>query len=487
MTHTLYGRIALVFAALTLLCGGFTAWLFMEATNRHQQEVIQKLSRDLAGHIAGHTDLISELKWNRAAVDDLFHMLMVVNPSIEVYLLDKNGHIDAHVAPPGRVQDDTVDLAPIRAFLGGAPAPLSGDDPRDPDQGKIFSVAPLIQDGATVGFLYVVLAGEDYQRTAADVWRSQTFTTASRMMLVMVGLTLLAGLAAFALITRRVRRLIREVKELEQRGFEAREEELQAVPGAEDEIGQLHQAFRQMAGRITSQVRELKRQDQLRREMVANISHDLRTPLTSLQGYLETLSLKSGTLSEADRQRYLDVAVRQSRKVSKLAQELFELAKLECEVIKPHKETFALPDLIQDVLQKFELSAREKQVTFDAAIAANLPPVMADLGMMERVLTNLLDNALRHTPPQGQVCVELSVVGGNVLVRVADNGSGIPAALRAHLFERPSPLRDGFGRTSGGLGLIIVKRILNLHGSAIRLEEQSGQGAAFSFALPIAG
>ena len=486
MIRTLYGRLALVFAGLTLICGGFTAWLFMDATSRHQQEVLQRLSKDLATHIAGHTDLVKQLKWNRPAVDDLFNMLMVVNPSIEVYLIKADGHIDAHVAPPGRVKREWVDTAPIQAFLAGDRFPLLGDDPRSTTARKIFSVAPCVQDGHTVGYLYVILAGEDYDRLAANVRDSQTITTATWLMGGLTVLTLSAGLIAFALITRRLRRLGREVQAFSAGGPET----IEALPPpeahAQDEIGQLRQAFHHMATRIASQVGELKRQDQVRREMVANISHDLRTPLTSLQGYLETLSLKSGQVSEEEQTRYLDVALRQSRKVSRLAQELFELAKLECEVTQPVKEAFALPELVNDVLQKFELSASQKGVSLHVHIPDDLPPVLADLGMIERVLTNLLDNALRHTPAGGAVRLELHAADGNVQVRVADTGSGVPDSLRPQLFERPSPLRDGTGRSSGGLGLLIVKRILSLHDSSIRLEAQAGPGAAFSFALPTA-
>ncbi len=490
LTHSLYGRLALAFALLTLLCGGFTAWLFMDTTSRHQQEVLQRLSKDLAVHIAGHTDLVKQLKWNRPAVDELFRMLMVVNPGIEVYLIKANGHIDAHVAPPGRVRREWVDVAPIRAFLAGRQSgeqfPLLGDDPRSDSARKIFSAAPLKDGDTTVGYLYVILAGEDYDRLAANVRDSQAITTATWLMGGLTVLTLSGGLIAFALITRRLRRLGREVQAFSAGGPEA----ITALPAPDDhiqdEIGQLRRTFHQMAARIASQVGELKRQDQVRREMVANISHELRTPLTSLQGYLETLSLKAGQADEVERARYLDVALRQSRKVSRLAQELFELAKLECEVTRPVKEPFALPELVNDVLQKFELAARQKGVALRVHVPGDLPPVLADLGMIERVLTNLLDNALRHTPAGGSVGLELHAADGQVRVRVADTGSGIPDSVRPQLFERPSPLRDGSGRTSGGLGLLIVKRILSLHDSSIRLEPAAGPGAAFSFALPAA-
>jgi len=486
MIRTLYGRLALVFAALTLVCGGFTSWVYMDMTARHQQEVLQRLSKDLAGHIAGHTDLVRELKWNRPAVDDLFHMLMVVNPGIEVYLLRKDGHVDAHVAPYGHVKREWVDLAPVQDFLAGGRLPILGDDPRGNGVRKVFSAAPLEQDGTTVGYLYVVLAGEAYDQLAVDVWASRAYTTAAWLTGGLMLLTLLAGLAAFALITRRLRRLTGEVAALEAGDFQLPEGAPAHGETSPDEIGALSRAFRQMAGRITAQFQELRRQDSLRREMVANISHDLRTPLTSLQGYLETLQLKADSLNATDRERYLDIAVRHSRKVSKLAQELFELAKLECEVVKPQAEAFALAELVQDVLQQFELPAGRRGVTLSASVAASLPPVVADIGLIERVLTNLIDNALRHTPPQGRVHVAASVDQGAVRVRVQDTGIGIPADRRALLFERPSPMGEGRGRTAGGLGLLIVKRILNLHGSSIRLEETGEPGAAFSFALPAA-
>ena len=252
--------------------------------------------------------------------------------------------------------------------------------------------------------------------------------------------------------------------------------------GGGDEIATLRAAFAQMTQRIAQQWRELTSQDQQRRELVANISHDLRTPLTSLHGYLETLRLKADTLSDADRQRYLDVALGQSRKVGRLAQELFELARLEYGVVKPDKEVFSLADLVQDVFQKFELAAEARQQTLVPDIAPGLPAIAADVGMIERVLTNLLDNAIRHTPAGGRIEVTLRRGERGVDVRVSDSGPGIPAALHEQLFARPS-FQSGMRGAAGGLGLVIVQRILQLHGSDIRLEPHTAQGAAFSFCL----
>jgi signal transduction histidine kinase len=239
-----------------------------------------------------------------------------------------------------------------------------------------------------------------------------------------------------------------------------------------------------MARRIGDQWRALTRQDQQRRELIANISHDLRTPLTSLHGYLETLSLKADSLGEPERSRYLAIALAQSVKVGRLAQSLFELARLEHGNVQPVLEPFSLVDLVQDVFQKFELPAEARHIRLRAGIPPRLPNVCADLGMIERVLTNLLDNAIRHTPAEGAIDVDLAYKDGKVEVMVSDTGSGIPAAQREGLFERPFSASGA--HRGGGLGLLIVQRMLQLHHSQIRLLDREGPGATFRFELPIA-
>jgi signal transduction histidine kinase len=249
-----------------------------------------------------------------------------------------------------------------------------------------------------------------------------------------------------------------------------------------DEIAVLDAAFRQMQARLGEQWRSLTRQDQERRELVANISHDLRTPLASLHGYLETLSLKDATLSPADRRRYLGIALDQSRKVGGLAQSLLELVRLEHGFVQPVLERFSLTDLVQDIFQKFELSAEARQIELKATFAPNVAVACADLGLIERVLTNLFDNALRHTPPGGEIELSLRPQGAFIEVTVSDTGPGIAPQLREGLFLRPFNI--GGARRDGGLGLRIVHRILQLHGREIELIDVPGRGATFRFSLP---
>ncbi|WP_150600769.1 sensor histidine kinase [Pandoraea fibrosis] len=488
---TLTQRLSLVFAVLLLVCCGTSAWMQVRANRMHEAEVIQGLSRGLAEHIAANAQLMDSNGMKPDAVRRLFGQLMVVNPSVEVYLLDEQGRITGHAAPEGHLRRMQVDLAPVHRLLDGEALPIYGDDPRNTDVRKVFSAAPLRVDGREVGYIYVVLLGEAHDRFAERGATSVALNTALWSIGLVAALCLIAGLAAFALITRPLRRLTDAVRE-----FDIDAAPVPPLPAVSadalalqqarpsDEIAVLERAFRQMVERLGTQWRTLTRQDQERRELIANISHDLRTPLSSLHGYLETLSLKDATLTPAERRRYLGIALDQSRKVGALAQSLFELARLEHGFVQPEAEPFSVTDLIQDVFQKFELSAESRGVTLRAQLAPQIPVARADLGLIERVFTNLLDNALRYTPSGGEITVAVAPLGTEIEVQVSDTGPGIPESAREGLFERPFTV--GGARREGGLGLRIVHRILQLHGRRITLAPtgHAGQGATFRFTLP---
>jgi len=474
-------RLGAVFALLLLASFAAAAWLQTRASARHEQVLVQQLSSGLAAHIAKSAVLMEPDGLNQAAVRDLFHKLMDVNPSVEVYLLAPDGRVIAQDAPTGHLRRDRVDVQPIERLLAGAELPIFGDDPRSASTRKIFNAAPLQVDGRAAGYVYVVLQGENRDALAQHVAGDDVLRTALLALALVAALALLAGLAAFYWITRPLRQLTADVQRFQADGT-ANVKPAGALSGNRDEIATLRTTFAQMTRRIGDQWRELSAQDQQRRELVANISHDLRTPLTSLHGYLETLRLKADVLTENERRRYLDVALGQSRKVGRLAQELFELARLEYGVVKLEKERFSVADLVQDVFQKFELAAESRRQRLTPVIAPDLPVVSADVALIERVLTNLLDNAIRHTPAGGEIEVHLRRAGDGIEVLVSDSGPGIPEALQQTLFVRPS-FRSAGRDSTGGLGLVIVKRILQLHDSDIEVVPRSAPGTAFQFRL----
>ena len=476
MNLSLTQRLSMVFAALLLACCGASAWLQVRANAMHEKEVIQDISRGLAAYIARNALLEDQSAIAPQALRQLFGQLMVVNPSVEVYLLDDQGHIRGHDAPSGHLLRDSVDLAPVRKLINGGALPILGDDPRSLTGRKVFSAAPLRRGG----YIYVVLMGEAHDRLAARASEDSVMRTTLWSMALVAALCLIAGLVAFKLITRPLRRLTDEIAQFDSGEPRAAASEKAAEPVPRDEIVALRGAFRQMSARIEAQWRALKQQDQERREMVANISHDLRTPLTSLHGYLETLSVKAESLTMEERQRYLAIALAQSAKVGGLAQALFELARLEHGMVQAVPEEFSMVDLTQDVLEKFALPAEAKHLQLRAGVPPALPTVSADLGMIERVLTNLLDNAIRHTPAGGTVEIDLASQDGKVAVTVSDTGPGIPPALRESIFQRPFP--SGGAHRGGGLGLLIVQRMLQLNGSQVRLVDRAG-GTTLTFAL----
>jgi signal transduction histidine kinase len=482
MNLTLLQRLSVAFAILLLACCGASAWLQIRANDLHETEVVQGLSRDLAASIARDNNMTA----GNLKMDDirkLFSKLMNVNPSVEVYLLDSSGHVTGDDAPAGHLKRDHVDLKPIQRMLAGQPLPILGDDPRSVDGEKVFSVAPLRAGDQDLGYLYVVLLGEAHDLISAKVAASSVLRTTLWSMALVSLLGLVAGLMAFRLITRPLRRLTDTLRDFD---TNAEPVALPLMPAdgtsRRDEIVVLEASFAQMATRIAEQWRSLVQLDQDRRELVANISHDLRTPLASMHGYLEMLSVKGAALSEVERQRYLTVALAQSNKVRQLAQALFELARLEHGGVQLLIEDFSLTDLIQDVFQKFQLMADEKQSRLVAVLPRSSSMVSADLGLIERVLTNLLDNAIRHTPSGGTIEVELRHADGKVSVTVSDTGPGIPEELLESLFRRP--FSQAGDRRSGGLGLLIVRRILQLHGCEIQLVSTPGEGAVFRFELP---
>lgn len=254
---------------------------------------------------------------------------------------------------------------------------------------------------------------------------------------------------------------------------------------SKDELGRMAKTFNR-AAQMATQMYELKNKDQIRREMVATVSHDLRNPLTALHAFLETMQIKTGSISVQEQQRFLEVALRQSEKVNRLAQELFELAKLECDEAYLNVEPFCMAELMQDVAQKFQLSAQQKSIKLIAPFQQNLPIITADIGLIERLLSNLLDNAIQNTPSGGEIIIDAWSADDVIKVSVKDTGIGIPSDYLPTLFDWQSPLSHRARSDAGGFGLVIVAKIISLHGGSINVNSTLGQGSEFYFELPIA-
>jgi signal transduction histidine kinase len=455
----------------------------------YQQEVSQRLNRRLADQIVATKLLMQDDRVNQEALEEIFHMLMVINPSIEIYLLDPQGSILAFSAAPGKVKRKRVNLAPIRKLLGrDTTLPVLGDDPRNPGVEKVFTVARIPEKGKLQGYLYVILGGETYDSIVQKLKASYILQLSAWMIFASLLFALIAGLVLFASLTGRLKRL---AKAMDAFRSSASNRPIESPPNrasrGADEIDRLGSTFTEMKARIETQMAQLQKSDALRRELIANVSHDLRTPLANLHGYIETLLLKEDSLSQQDRRTYLETAIRHCDRLNKLVSELLELAKLDAYDLSAKREPFNLSELVQDVAQKFQLKVDEKQISLSIKGEKNLPFVNADIGLIERVLENLIENAIQNTPPGGSVRLVLTPQREDISVQISDTGYGIPEEERARIFNRFYKLDKSRKQEPGhsGLGLAITKKILEIHDRSIEVASVLGSGTTFTFQLPV--
>ena len=447
-------------------------------------EADQKLNLPLAQNMAFELRPFLEDSLSLPRIEDKIHYMMVMNPKIEIYLLNKSGKILAFFAESKKkIVKEVVDLQPVQRFLGGEQSRLIlGDDPRNAHAQKPFSAAP-ISIGSADGYIYIILGGEQYDNAVKLVRESHILKTTFRGLLLTLVFAALIGLILFAFLTRRLRAMGEVVRQFEKGNFERR-----IAKVSEDEIGQLAHAFNHMADKIEANIDELKRTDQLRRELVANVSHDLRGPLASIQGYLETIMMKENTLTPEARREFLETILSNTTMLGRLVGELFELSKLDARQIQARPEVFSLAELVRDVVMKFSPRAQKMNIQLEAIQPPKLPLAMADIGLIERVLSNLIDNALNYTPANGRVKIVVSESGRDLRITISDTGRGISAEDLPKIFDRFYRAEKSRTPAPGGtgLGLAIAKKIVELHHRAIHVESEEGVGASFYFDLPIA-
>ena len=248
-----------------------------------------------------------------------------------------------------------------------------------------------------------------------------------------------------------------------------------------DEVGQLAVAFNKMSG-------ELAGTERLRRELVANVSHELKTPISALRAHLE--NLLDGV--EDPKPETLEVMLAQSERLSRLVEQLLELSRLESGDVPLHTEPIRLAPLIGQVVSEIEVAQADKGVLLLNRVNGEAPMVLADEERIHQVLFNLLDNAVRFTPPGGEVAVTASREDDRCVLTVSDTGPGIGAEHLPKLFERfyrvdPSRARgDGSDSGGTGIGLAIARSVVEAHGGRIWAESEPGHGAEFHFDLPVA-
>jgi signal transduction histidine kinase len=248
-----------------------------------------------------------------------------------------------------------------------------------------------------------------------------------------------------------------------------------------DEIGDLAKAFNYMAGQI-------EKQEKMRRDFVADVSHELRSPLTNIQGFIEAM-MDGKDKTVEDRFRYLGIIHKETLRVSRLVIELLDLARFDAGTVVSDRKPMDILDVVSNSINKVNPFLQEKNLSLVLNKPEPYQPVMvnANQDRIEQVITNLLDNAIRYAPTASQIQINVRLENGKVAVTVADQGDGIIAEDIPLIWERFYKVDKSRSRGEGGtgLGLAIVKKIVESFGGQVRVASERGQGTEIGFDLPV--
>ena len=488
--RSLFGHLVLaqiVYGGLLAL--GFLVVLGFTHT-RYHLEATQRLSLGWAGEILSryqHEFTSAESGSDNAPLRELLVRLGRSSLAFDLHVVDATGQILLSSVPAARLRSASVYIGAVESLVRNPQElPVMINDPTEPGVLRIFSAASLPPGAPPKAYLLLLLRAQD----AGAFLSHQGSRVFLESVVMMAGVSALAFGAAIVLlvsILRPIRKLSRamEIFRRESGIVWPSENGKELEPeGAELERLSLH--FNEMARQIVELLHRLKDEDRKLREMFAYISHDLRTPLTIIQGCLETAQTRGESLPTARRSALMDVALTQCRSLGRLIETVFELSKLQSADYRLRPELFSIAELVQDVAMKFSLKAMERGISIRVDGGDRHIHVMADPLLVERVLDNLIDNALRHAGGASEITIRLVERAVDVEITVCDNGCGIPTVAWNRILTEQSgkpPSYPGATEKGAGLGLSIVRRILELHDTSLELVTTGGNGTNFRFAL----
>ena len=482
--NSLFFQVSSVFLLILIIISAVYIYISVNTAEMYFEETRQKLDLNIASHIAADNDCFKGDSVNTEVLKDVFHNVMVINPSIEVYLLDTNGTILTYYAPNQVIKIKSIPLGPLKEFIyADKHSFLMGTDPKNPDKMKPFSASRVTEADKFKGYIYVILGGQEYENASQLVFGSYIIRLGVRSMIIALITAAIIGFLAIGIITWNVRRIVRVIRDFRNGNSSAR-----IIMTNKGELKLFADSFNDMADTIVHNINEIKSMDENRRILVANVSHDLRTPLSIIRGYVETIILKDSKLTPIERNNFLGIIMRNTDRLLNLVEELFELSRLESKEIKPHIEEFSLGELLQDIHQKNQIPANEKNINLLLEVTENLPRVFADIGMMEKVFQNLIDNAVKFTPSGGEIKIILKKkYAQSLLAIISDTGIGISEEEISNIFDRYyQAKKNPTGKNSGaGIGLSIVKRILDLHEFDIKVKSELAKGTSFFISIPV--
>ncbi len=453
--RSLYTRIAVGFVLLIALVltvqAGVFVWLVGRTTSSNLSEGIAALG----------TELSRELQENPAL--DLGDRIGRLPADRHVFMIMRDGRVVGRRTPPEATVRDVI------AYLK-----RGYDDIPDSYRHSTFHAVPLKVNGTLVGTLGIVPPTTTEQYGAA--------IAAIATALLVIG-TLLASVTIFRPVRSRILDLEFTAGRLGAGDLTAR-----ARDDGGDEVGELARAFNSMAEELAKRTGALEESDRVRRQLIADVSHELMTPLTAVLGHLETLSMAEVGLDDESRLWHVAVAAREAQRLERLIGDLLDTARLEAGGGDLDVQPVATHDVFEEVVAHHEVDCRRRTIRIVCSVAADAEVVHADPFRLEQALENVTANAMRHTPDGGLIKLEAERLGSDVVLTVSDSGEGIAPEHVALIFDRfyKTASVKGIASRGSGLGLSIVKAIVTRHGGRVSATSRLGAGTTIRLEFPSA-
>ena len=407
----------------------------------------QSLHKDLASHMRDDSPLMIGTDYNPKALKSIFHALMLIGPDFEIYFLDSQGNITTHAAPEGAEIMGKVDLQPIKQFLNDEPFPILGEDPRNRGEHKVFSVAAIEELGSTLGYLYVVIGSTRHDAIANAQVDTPYIALAGLVLVSILGFALGAYVLVKRSLLNPIERVTNQLQQQAEHDFRLQPDFTRQVP----ELVPIANSYQMMAKHIQQQFLQLEYQSSHRRQSLLQLSHDLKTPLSSVLGYLETWRLQH---LESD--PLIDVAFRNCEKLSTQLHSLLDSARKEAPIPNYEYRPVDLEALMTECTETMQSQFSRKEVVLKMDVDDKIQTV-GDKGLLERLVLNLLENALRHSPMGAEVHCQ---------ARLSEDKSRIHFTFVNHIEHEAES-------GSLGIGTKIVQSILMLHHSYLETSDMS--------------
>jgi signal transduction histidine kinase len=338
--------------------------------------------------------------------------------------------------------------------------------------------APVVVDGRFEGLVVVLVRPPRPSGFGVPREVAQLLSLPSTLLLMAAAVV--GAMVIFYAPRRRLRALEHAAQRLGEGDLSAR-----APQKGGDEIARVAAAFNRMAGELETRDAALRTSDALRRQMMADVSHELKTPLTAMRGFIETLRMPEVALDTERRDRYFETIERETRRLERIVKDLLDLARYEGGGVVLQRRLFDIERLFQNVAGRHERDAHTKGVAIRIHVGAHADQVVADPDRIEQAIENLAGNALRHTPTGGTITLSATQADGVATLSVSDSGAGIAPEHLPHVFERfyKADTSRAAESAGSGLGLSITKAIVERHGGTIRVSSEPGR-TTFTIVLP---